>query len=123
MSRAKVFGPNSTFSFTKLGQLDRDRAADSISKRTKDLIRLESQRFVQKDSTRERRYNFCTKCGITTVTIGFDKTPSARIGLWGRCVDNKDYTHHRMTHVSQGEYQRLRDMPVQERLSFWRYQR
>lgn len=121
MSRATVFGPGSTNSFTKFGSLM--KPSDPIPQRLRDLARLESQKHVKRDLLRERRYGFCKKCGNTSVLVGFDSTPSARIGLWGRCRDDKDYTHHDFMSVSQAEYERLRDMPVDRRLNYWAFER
>jgi hypothetical protein len=121
MSRAKVFGAGSTFSLTKFGEIVPPSVP--VPKRMKDMARLEAQKSIMAESVRRRRYNFCTQCGSTTLSIGFDETPSARIGLWGRCVGNKDYTHHRFVSVAKGEYDRLREMTTEERLNHWRYER
>ena len=120
MSRSGVLGPGSVNSLTRHGVLNRTQVA---AKRLKDLFRLESQKHVRNDVDRERRYLFCPKCNTTTVTINFDKMPSARVGLWGRCVDDKDYTHHTFHAVSQSEYMRMRDMSAEERGSYWRFER
>ncbi|EPY38775.1 hypothetical protein AGDE_05154 [Angomonas deanei] len=87
----------------------------------KDVFRLENQKHIKKDVARDRRYRLCTKCGITTVVINFDQVPSARVGLWGRCVNDSDYTHHRFADVSQREYEQLREWPTEKRLNWWRY--
>ncbi|CUG87547.1 Hypothetical protein, putative [Bodo saltans] len=121
MSRASVFGPGSTYSLTKLGKLNLN--GEVISKRLRDASRIENNAKIAANTTRDRKYNLCTKCGTTTVTIGFDQTPSARLGLWGRCVDDKDYTHHKYVVLSKGEYEALRDLPLDERLSRWRFER
>lgn len=137
MSRSTVFGPNSLFSFTKFGsfpvQHQRMVAAkesslygtsastNSGNKRLKDLFRLENQKHIRKDATRERQYRFCVQCGTTTMTVNFSQVPSARLGLWGRCVDNKDYTHHRFADISAEEYRKLREWPAAKRLNWWRY--
>lgn len=76
-----------------------------------------------RSDTRERLYAMCVKCGCTTVTVNFDCVPSARVGLWGRCVDSKDYTHHSFATLSAPEYQRLREMSAEARLNWWRYGR
>nr|CCC94656.1 conserved hypothetical protein [Trypanosoma congolense IL3000] len=122
MSRSTVFGPGSMYSFTKFGSFSRAPVSD-MNKRMKDVFRLENQKHIRNDLDRERRYRFCTRCGITTVTINFNVVPSARIGLWGRCADDKDYTHHRTVDLSQREYELLRELPVKERLHWWRYGR
>lgn len=137
MSRASVLGPNSLFSFTKFGSfpIQKQRLAaaresslygpsagmSSGNRRLKELFRLENQKHIRNDLTRERRYRFCVQCGTTTVTVNFNNVPSARVGLWGRCVDNKDYTHHRFADLSQEEYMKLRDWPTEKRLNWWRY--
>lgn len=121
MSRSTVFGPGSLYSFTKFGALNRS-SAPTLDKRTKDLCRLESQKYMRKDSTRERRYRLCTRCGATTVTVNFDQVPSARIGLWGRCVDDKDYTHHRFVDLSAREHAIIRDWAPEKRMHWWRYE-
>ncbi|EAN98690.1 hypothetical protein TcYC6_0075370 [Trypanosoma cruzi] len=125
MSRSNVFGPGSQFSFTKFGALNRATTATNfaLNKRVKDIFRLENQKHIRNDLDRERRYRFCTKCGITSVTINFNAVPSARIGLWGRCVDDRDYTHHKLVELSQREYEQLRELPVKERIHWWRYDR
>ncbi|KAG8348135.1 hypothetical protein TRVL_01038 [Trypanosoma vivax] len=123
MSRSTLFGPGSLYSFTKFGSLNRSPTNCVLNKRMKDVFRLENQKHIRADVDRERRYRFCTKCGITTVTINFDVLPSARIGLWGRCANDADYTHHKMAEVSQREYEQLREMPVEERLHWWRFGR
>ncbi|CAG9575045.1 conserved hypothetical protein [Leishmania major strain Friedlin] len=121
MSRTNVFGPNSLYSFTKFGALNRSNGV-VLSKRMKDTFRLENQKHMRKDFDRERRYRLCQRCGITSVTVNFDQVPSARVGLWGRCVDGKDYTHHRFVELSQREYEQLRDWPIEKRLNWWRYE-
>lgn len=124
MSRSTIFGPGSLYSFTKFGGLQRSAGltgSTAANKRLKDLFRLENQKHIRKDELRERKYQFCTRCGITSVTINFNEVPSARIGLWGRCVDEKDYTHHRFAELSQAEYKKLREWPVNKRLDWWRY--
>lgn len=120
MSRASVFGPGSQFSFTRFGAINRADGPE-LTKRTKDLFRLENQKHMLNDVLRERRYRLCTRCGITTVTVNFDRVPSARIGLWGRCAGDRDYTHHRFVELSQREYQHIRDWPVPKRLSWWQW--
>lgn len=120
MSRSAVFGPNSLYSFTKFGSLNR-HGTPPVSRRLKDLFRLENQKHMRNDATRERRYAFCVRCGITTVTVNFDAVPSARIGLWGRCANDSDYTHHSFTEISPTEYKKLREWPVEKRLHWWRY--
>ncbi|CCW70857.1 unnamed protein product [Phytomonas sp. Hart1] len=122
MSRSNVFGPNSLYSFTKFGAIPRSHAFEA-NKRTRDLFRLESQRHMQRDFNRERRYRFCVRCGITTVMVNFDCVPSARIGLWGRCVNDSDYTHHRFAQLTQREHARLTEWPVERRLNWWLYER
>eukprot|EP00796_Vickermania_ingenoplastis_P003744 gene3744-2640_t len=110
MSRANAFGPNSLYSFTRFGSFPkRDGIAPCRS----------NQRHMLKDTARERRYAMCTRCGITTMTVNFDQVPSVRIGLWGRCADDKDYTHHRFVDLAPGEYRRLREMTVKKRLDWW----
>lgn len=121
MSRSTIFGPGSTSSLTRLGQIAVPR--DTIPKRLRDAARLENNKLVSAEQMRTRRYKFCTKCGSTTVLIGFDTTPSARVGLWGKCVDNKDYTHHKYVELAKGEYEVLRDLPIDERLNRWRFER
>lgn len=121
MSRASVFGPNSLYSFTKFGSLNRNNCP-VMSKRMKDAFRLENQRYMLRDTERERRYRLCTKCGITTVTVNFDKVPSARVGLWGRCVNDRDYTHHRFAELSRREYEHIRDWNIDKRLNWWRFE-
>ena len=121
MSRANVFGPNSLYSFTKFGALNRSNGV-VLNKRMKDVFRLENQKHMRNDFDRERRYRFCTRCGITSVTVNFDRVPSARVGLWGRCVNDQDYTHHRFTELSQREYEQVRDWPVEKRLNWWRFE-
>lgn len=121
MSRASVFGPNSLYSFTRFGSLHRNSGA-VMDQRTKDLFRLENQKHMRKDFQRERWYQLCTKCGITTVTVNFEAVPSARIGLWGRCVGDTDYTHHRFVDLSQREYEHIRDAPIEKRLHWWRFE-
>ncbi|EPY31885.1 hypothetical protein STCU_03139 [Strigomonas culicis] len=121
MSRSSVFGPGSLYSFTKFGPLNRNNGV-VLSKRMKDVFRLENQKYMKNDHDRERRYRLCTRCGITTVTVNFDQVPSARVGLWGRCVDDKDYTHHRFAALSQGEYEHIRDWPLEKRLNWWNYE-
>ncbi|RNF02997.1 hypothetical protein TraAM80_06047 [Trypanosoma rangeli] len=123
MSRSNVFGPGSQFSFTKFGALNRSPSNIVLNKRVKDVFRLENQRHIRNDMDRERRYRFCTKCGITSVTVNFNVVPSARIGLWGRCVDDKDYTHHNLVELSEREHKELRELPVRERIHWWRYER
>ncbi|KAH9586528.1 hypothetical protein LSM04_007696 [Trypanosoma melophagium] len=123
MSRSTVFGPGSQFSFTKFGALRRTNSNVVLNRRVKDIFRLENQKHIRSDVDRERRYRFCTKCGITTVTINFSAVPSARIGLWGRCVNDKDYTHHNFVELSRREYEQLRDSPVEKRVHWWRYER
>ncbi|KEG12579.1 hypothetical protein DQ04_01601040 [Trypanosoma grayi] len=123
MSRSTVFGPGSQFSFTKFGTLARNRTDVTLNRRMKDAFRLENQKHIRNDVDRERRYRFCTKCGITSVTINFNTVPSARIGLWGRCVNDKDYTHHNLMELSQREYEQLREWPVERRVHWWRYER
>ncbi|ESL07646.1 hypothetical protein TRSC58_04661 [Trypanosoma rangeli SC58] len=123
MSRSNAFGPGSQFSFTKFGALNRSPSNVVLNKRVKDVFRLENQRHIRNDVDRERRYRFCTKCGITSVTVNFNVVPSARIGLWGRCVDDKDYTHHNLVELSQREHKELRELPVKERIHWWRYER
>jgi hypothetical protein len=120
MSRSGVIGPGSLTSFTRHGVLNRNVTAPH---RLKALFRLENQKHVRNDSQRERRYLFCPKCNTTTVTINFDQMPSARIGLWGRCVDGRDYTHHKFVGVSQADYMTLREMAPEERGSWWRFER
>jgi hypothetical protein len=121
MSRSTVFGPGSTFSLTKYGKLK--APVEPIPRRLRDACRIENNAKIAANTTRERRYSLCSKCGTTTVTIGFDQTPSARLGLWGRCTEAKDYTHHKFVALSKGEYDVLRDLPVDERLSRWRLER
>ncbi|CBH16915.1 uncharacterized protein TEOVI_000609900 [Trypanosoma equiperdum] len=123
MSRSTVFGPGSLYSFTKFGSFNRSPTNCTLNKRMKDIFRLENQKHIRNDFDRERRYRMCTKCGITTVTINFNNVPSARVGLWGRCADDKDYTHHRMVDITQREYEVLRESPVEKRLNWWRYER
>ncbi|RNF21161.1 uncharacterized protein Tco025E_03604 [Trypanosoma conorhini] len=122
MSRSNVFGPGSQFSFTKFGALNRNPTNVVLNRRVKDVFRLENQKHIRSDVDRERRYRLCTKCGITSVTVNFNVVPSARIGLWGRCVDDKDYTHHNLVELSQREYEELRELPVNERIHRWRYE-
>ncbi|CCW63447.1 unnamed protein product [Phytomonas sp. EM1] len=122
MSRSNVFGANSLFSFTKFGAIPRNTAFEA-NKRTRYLFSLENQKHIQRDHQRERRYRFCVQCGIITVTVNFDRVPSARIGLWGRCVDDRDYTHHRFVELTQREHARLKEWPVERRLNWWRYER
>jgi hypothetical protein len=121
MSRSTVFGPGSTFSLTKYGKLK--MPVEPIPRRMRDASRIENNAKIAANTARERRYSLCSKCGTTTVTIGFDQTPSARLGLWGRCTEAKDYTHHKFVALSKGEYDVLRDLPVDERLSRWRFER
>lgn len=128
MSRTSVFGPNSLYSFTRFGSLNRQgsnaargNTGEPTNKRLKDLFRLENQKHIRRDNNRDRRYQFCVRCGITTMTVNFDQVPSARIGLWGRCVDDRDYTHHSFADLSAAEYRKLREWPTLKRLSWWRY--
>lgn len=137
MSRVSAFGPNSLFSFTRFGSFpvqhqrlvsERESriygastGSSSGNKRLKDLFRLENQKHIRNDLTRERRYSFCVKCGTTTMTVNFNHVPSARLGLWGRCVDGLDYTHHRFAQISPEEYRKLREWPASKRLNWWRY--
>lgn len=54
---------------------------------------------------------------MTTVVMGFEQTPSARLGLFGRCVDGKDYTHHHFVHLTKDQYESCIDVPRDERLT------
>lgn len=121
MSRVNAIGPNSLYSFTKFGTFQRGNGT-VLSKRMKDAFRLENQKYMLRDANRERRYRFCTRCGITSVTVNFDQVPSARIGLWGRCADERDYTHHHLVELSQQEYEKVREWPIDKRLNWWRFE-
>lgn len=83
---------------------------------------LLSQRYVQADGVRERRFAMCRKCGHTTITIGFDGTPSARLGMAGRCGNN-DFSHHAFQQISEQDYLQLRPMKLNERLTWFAFHR
>lgn len=120
MSRAKQFGPIFEKSLTRFGHLDlKSRASPAM----KESFRLENQSHMRKDVERQRLYSLCKLCGTTTVLVNFDKVPSARIGLWGRCKGDKDYTHHRYVSVSQSEYEGLKEKSPPERLNWLHYER
>jgi hypothetical protein len=112
MSRANVTGAFSNYSLTKFGRF-KDAPAN---KAMKAACRLESQSYMKRDSSRLRQYALCQKCGNTTVMVNFDQVPSARVGLWGRCVDDKDYTHHKYYPITQREYEQLRELPPTDRI-------
>lgn len=123
MSRAKVFGPGSVGSMTKWGQLPTRSTVKPVPQRLKDMARIHAQKLIASDTTREWRYAFCRECGVTTVLVGFDETPSARIGLWSRCKDDRDYTHHKMVTIARAEYDKLKEWPVERRLTYWAFER
>lgn len=116
--RAKFVGPHSQFSLTKHGELVNPRQ-NQQSKYERDMSRLTLQKFVINDPERQREamYHICRKCGLTTVVFGFERTPSARLGLFGRCRDDLDYTHHAFRRISKSQYEELRDVNRDERLT------
>lgn len=109
-------------SSTSVSRTNRSRNY-AVSQRLKNAFRLESQDHMLKDYQREREYKFCLKCGSTTVTVNFENVPSARVGLWGRCDEGKDYTHHKFVTLTSAEYQKMREWPLDRRLSYWRFEK
>jgi hypothetical protein len=95
----------------------------------KDKFRLERQRHMQREAAlaasstsataavRTRRYVLCKRCGAASVLVNFDQVPSARVGMFGRCANEGDYTHHRFSTITAEEYQRLQSVPRAERVS------
>ena len=80
--------------------------------------RLDEQPHMRGD-TRERKHALCRLCGSLTVTVNFSNVPSARLGMWGRCKDGKDFTHHRFVVIAEDHYKALRDRNVAERVRWW----
>lgn len=81
--------------------------------------RLESQKHIKSDTERPRKYTLCTRCGVANLMINFEAVPSARFGMYGTCVDGKDYTHHKFTVIGADVYRRLQDMPRERRVQWW----
>ncbi len=96
----------------------------AVPKHLKDRFRLEKQKHIKEEdaeTARTRQYTVCTKCGVSSVVINFDAVPSARIGMYGTCVDGKDYTHHKFRVIPKFDYERMQDMSKKERLQ-WLFQ-
>lgn len=92
---------------------------DVASRRQASLL---SQRHVSVNDTRERRFALCRRCGRSTVTIGFDGTPSARLGMFGSC-NGSDFTHHQLVPISEADYHHVRPMSTAERKNWVRFVR
>eukprot|EP00758_Cryptobia_borreli_P017952 Tbor_TRINITY_DN623_c0_g1::TRINITY_DN623_c0_g1_i1::g.1608::m.1608 len=80
---------------------------------------LKSQRHFLKGDTRERRYALCIKCGKTNLTVGFNNTPSARLGIHSACANELDFTHHRWRPISEHDYDSTRAMPLKDRINWF----
>ena len=89
---ASLGGPGSQFSVSRFGHV-RDPSKFQQSKSDRDALRLYNQRFIAKDPSMcaDAKHAICRKCGVTTVVMGFEQTPSARLGLFGRCVEGIDF--------------------------------
>ena len=70
------------------------------------------------EAPRKKQHSLCSKCGSLMCTAGFDNTPSAAIGMWSRCVDNTDFTHHKFVALGEADYTRLRPLSAAERISW-----
>lgn len=113
--RDEVVGPGGLGSLTRFGKLHVNHAVPEHMRR---VARLENQSRMKQD-TRERRYAICTKCGVTTLTVNFDKMPSARLGIFGECADGQDYTHHRWSPLTGEEYKSLATVPFDKRVDWY----
>lgn len=117
--RSRIVGPN----LLATTNLNLNAKKSRISPQIKERIRLENQKFMTSDNTRERRYALCKRCGRLNLTVNFDQLPSARIGLHGTCVDDKDFTHHRMVEVTSEDYKTMTQMDLKKRLTFYYFER
>ena len=115
---ASRLGASSTgglFSVTRFGKLAQHSATSS----EKEYMRLSSQRYIRQDKEREKVYSMCRKCGNTRMTVNWDRIPSARIGLWGTCVNGLDYRHHAWIPIKESEYQSLKPLERRDRLNHY----
>ena len=109
---------------TMLGELTKYKLGSGghIDVETRKRGSLLAQRHVTQNDTRERRCALCRRCGRSTVTIGFDGTPSARLGMFGSC-NGSDFTHHQLVPISEADYHHIRPMSTSERKNWVRYVR
>ena len=114
LDRASVCGPGWDLSMTRFGKITQPGTAGP-----KERFRLEAQKHMRNDTTRTRQYALCKKCGSMHVVVNFDVIPSARIGLWGKCVGGRDYTHHEFVAVSQSQYVRMQQMMPAQRITWF----
>jgi hypothetical protein len=84
------------------------------SKREKDIMRLRTKQHLKGVAM---EFHLCKKCGMTTTTAGFSRTPSARLGMFGRCAADLDYTHHHFVPLTADEHSKLEDIPREQRVS------
>uniref|UniRef100_A0A7S4KHF5 Uncharacterized protein n=1 Tax=Paramoeba aestuarina TaxID=180227 RepID=A0A7S4KHF5_9EUKA len=101
------------FSLTKFGKFARYTATPS----EKEYMRMSNQKYIIEDTKRQKMYTLCRKCGNIRMTVNLDKVPSARIGLWGTCVNGLDYRHHSWVQIRSHEYQELKNLELRERLN------
>jgi hypothetical protein len=99
---------------TNLGQVDTKLRVHPL---IKDRFRL-AGKSVFKNDTRQRNYAMCNVCGKTHTVVNFEAVPSARIGLFGRCKGDKDYTHHKFTFITQTQYDKMQAMEVEQRVTW-----
>ncbi len=109
-----IGGPGSAQSLSRFGPMADPQPTPDYLKRK---FRLSLQKHMQKDS-REKRYAFCSRCGLTTMTVNFDRVPSARLGLFGKCKDGRDFTHHKFTTLKESEYRALQSVKMEDRATW-----
>ena len=80
----------------------------------KDKFRLRNQAHID---PAELEHFLCVKCGSIMALRGFRNTPSAHIGINGRCKHGADYTHHKLRPIRSEVYMSLRTLDREERLT------
>lgn len=87
-------------------------------------IRMQVQRQWQRDHKIGRTHNFalCKRCGITCAMANFDMLPTPRGGLGTQCRGDT-YDHHEFIAINEAEYDKMKDVPEQKRLTWFRFDR
>ena len=114
-SRLGASSSGGPFSLTKFGKFAKYTASQS----EKEYMRMSNQKYIKEDGKRQKIFSLCRKCGNIRFTVNLDKVPSARIGLWGTCVNGLDYRHHSWISIREVEYQSLKNLDLRERLNHY----
>ena len=119
-SRLGNSGLGNQFSVTKFGK---PSFPYPVPTGDKERLRLANQKHIQQDTSREKVYTFCKKCGNTRMTVNFNNLPSARIGLWTKCRNGMDYRHHVWVQILREDYIKMKEMELKERLNYYIFDR